>query len=107
MRHSNRATCREITSPSILGLDIQPTLLRQNQHVTVVVAERFVPHGLVGRVDMYSQPFSQNRRTGATQGLQTAHKVDARTFPRHREWTPCELSRGNLYTWVRERKLGF
>jgi hypothetical protein len=76
-RTSTEPRAVKIISPAILGLDVQPTLLRQKQHVAVIVAERFVLHGSLGRVDMYCQPFSQNRRSGATQRFQTAHKVHA------------------------------
>ena len=75
--------------------------------MTIIVAERFVLHALVSRINMDGQSFSQDRRTGTTQRLQSAHKVDAGTFPGDSERMPCELRWGDLNAGIGEREIGF
>ncbi len=75
--------------------------------MTIIVTERFVLHALVSRVDMDGQSFSQDRRTGTAQRLQSAYKVYAGAFSWDREWMPCELRWGDLNTGIREREVGF
>ncbi len=75
--------------------------------MTIIVAERFVLHAFISRVDMDGQSFSQDRRTGTAQRLQSAHKVDAGTFTWDSKRMPCELRWGDLNTGIGKREVGF
>jgi hypothetical protein len=75
--------------------------------VTIIVAERFVLHALVSRINMDGQSLSEDRRTGTTQRLQSAHKVDTGTSYGDSERMPCELRWRDLNAGIGEREIGF
>ena len=76
-----------------LGLDIKPPLLGENEEVTIVVAERPFPHGLVCSIDVRSESLAQRWVTVASDGFEASHEVGFGVVGRDVEGIPCKLGR--------------
>jgi hypothetical protein len=87
---------------SEFGSDIEDSLLRNNQIVTIAVDVGAVVHALVAHVCVCGNAFSEGRFTGAGNGFDTSNKVNIVTF-RDIERKPRELGGADMDFGV-ERK---
>lgn len=88
-----------------LGLDVQGTLLRDDQEVTVRVDEGLLDHALVGNVDVGGQTLPESRVTRASNGLQTSDKVNLLRLW-DIEWVPRQLGRRDVHSRVYRQEVG-
>lgn len=74
-----------------LGLDVEASLLGENQEIAVVVAEGTFSHGPVGAVDGDGHALVGGRISGADHRLQALDEVDVLLlWGRDREREPAE-----------------
>jgi hypothetical protein len=90
-----------------LRLNIQPPLLRQNQHIPIIITKSLPFHRGVGEIHMDSEPFAQRRITIASDRFQPIYEVHFGGIWWKIEGMPSELGRANVHFWVEWKETGF
>ncbi len=88
------------------SLYVQPTLLRENQHIAVIITERFALHRFVGQVDMDGKAFSQSGIAIASQGPQARDEVRLLVVWGQTEGVPRKLGWANVDFRVQGEEAG-
>ena len=94
-----------LSSPSELGLNIQPSLTWNKQHVTIVIYKRLLFHRRVCCIYMDCEAFSKSRIAIARKRLQPIHKICFSSWDI--KWMPSKLGRAEVNFWIGGKEVGF
>lgn len=86
------------------GLNVQSTLLWDDEEITVAVDEGSLLHGLVGGEKMGSDTLTKGWVTGTGNCAESINEIVLLLW--NVEWKPCELGRRNMDAWVHWEEVG-
>ena len=90
-----------------LRLNIQPPLLREDQHIPIIITKSLPLHRGVGEIHMDSESFAQRRITIASDRFQPIDEVDFGGIRWEIEGMPGELGGTDVHFRVEWEETGF